>query len=217
MATGRDLVNMLMTQQGKRYVFGAEVSPSNPSPRAFDCSEIIEWGLARLGVRFPDGSLAQINACQSISVAQGLRTPGALLWKPGHIATSRGDNTTIEAKGRDFGVGVFSAVGRFTRAGLIIQLHYGADGKMFASPPPVDLVAIARGIEAAKRQTLRPGARGDAVRFLQVGINNISGRGLTVDGVFGGATTDAVKDLQRLLRLKVDGVVGPQTWRVIYP
>ena len=65
--------------------------------------------------------------------------------------------------------------------------------------------------------TLRSGARGDAVKWLQFGINKISGRGLVVDGVFGPATDRAVRDLQRWFGLTVDGIVGPKTWGIIYP
>lgn len=221
MATGQDLVNKMMTQVGKRYIFGFEVNLNDRNPRAFDCSEIIEWALYQLGVRFPDGSSAQIAATNKISVAQGLKTPGALLYKPGHIAVSRGDNTTIEAKGRNYGVGVFSAVNRFTRAGLVPQLAYGAPSGVVTSgvsaPAPVNLAAIAAGVAAAKRSVLRLGSRGNDVIWLQVGINNLSGRGLQTDGVFGESTLAAVLDLQRWFGLPQDGVVGARTWGVVYP
>lgn len=184
-------------------------------------SEIIEWALYQLGVRFPDGSSAQIAATNRISIAQALKTPGALLYKPGHIAVSRGDNTTIEAKGRNYGVGVFSAVNRFTRAGLVPQLAYGAPSGVVTSgvsaPAPVNLAAIAAGVAAAKRSVLRLGSRGNDVIWLQVGINNLSGRGLQTDGVFGESTLAAVLDLQRWFGLPQDGVVGARTWGVVYP
>ena len=64
---------------------------------------------------------------------------------------------------------------------------------------------------------LRQGDNNPCVKFLQTGINRVSGRGLTVDGDFGPATHRAVVDLQRFLGLTVDGIVGPQTWRVLYP
>lgn len=110
-------------QQGKSYVFGAEASPNDPNPRAFDCSELIEWAAARAGVRVPDGSINQINAARPMSVEEAMRTPGALLFRsgnPNHIAISLGDGRTIEARGRRYGVGIFDANGRgWTRAGVI--------------------------------------------------------------------------------------------------
>lgn len=110
-------------QQGKAYVFGAEARASDNDPRAFDCSELIEWAAARAGVTVPDGSINQINAATPMSVDEALRTPGALLFrkgKPNHIAISLGDGRTIEARGRRYGVGIFDAAGRgWTRAGVI--------------------------------------------------------------------------------------------------
>ncbi len=141
--TGQALVNQAMKQVGKRYIFGYETKLSDPSPPAFDCSELVEHSLYQIGVKFVDGSWNQIAKCTKISVAQGLRTPGALLYKPGHIVISRGDNTTIEAKGRNYGVGVFSALNRFNQAGLVPALIYGNP-----TSPPVDLLAIAKAIAA---------------------------------------------------------------------
>lgn len=110
-------------QEGKPYIFGAEASPNNDNPRAFDCSELVEWAARRAGVTVPDGSINQINAATPMSVEQALRTPGALLFRagsPNHIAISLGDGRTIEARGRRYGVGIFSAEGRgWTRAGTI--------------------------------------------------------------------------------------------------
>lgn len=119
-ATTREFLWNALGQQGKAYVYGAEASPSNDNPRAFDCSELVEWAARRAGVSFPDGSGAQIDAARPMSVAEALRTPGALLYKPGHIAISLGDGRTIEARGRRYGVGIFDANGRgWTRAGTI--------------------------------------------------------------------------------------------------
>jgi peptidoglycan hydrolase-like protein with peptidoglycan-binding domain len=81
----------------------------------------------------------------------------------------------------------------------------------------VDLAAIKRAVDWAKTQTLRLGSRGDAVRILQRGLNTIAGRGLTEDGVFGLATLAAVRDLQAWFHLPVDGVVGSQTWKLVFP
>lgn len=58
---------------------------------------------------------------------------------------------------------------------------------------------------------LKLGSRGEAVKRLQRRLNDF-GLGLIVDGIFGPATEAAVKQYQRDNRLKVDGIVGPETW-----
>lgn len=114
-------VALALQQAGKRYVFGAEASPSDPNPRSFDCSELIEWAAARAGItpRVPDGSSAQINHCRSVPLDQAIRTKGALLWTPGHIAISLGNGKTIEAMNSQAGIRQGNAAGRFKRGGLI--------------------------------------------------------------------------------------------------
>lgn len=146
-ATGADLVAVMMTQAGDRYTFGAEAAPSDSDPAAFDCSELIEWAAARLDVdpRMPDGSWYQARHCQRhgtlTAVAVALRTPGALLFRfsstpfeggrPGtaHVAVSRGDGSTIEARSTRHGVGSFPATGRgWTHAALVPGLDYTEAG-----------------------------------------------------------------------------------------
>lgn len=82
--------------------------------------------------------------------------------------------------------------------------------------PPVDLAAIAAGIAEARKHTLRQGDRNDHVKWAQAGINNISGRGLTVDGHFGPATDKAVRDLQKFLGMPVTGVVDGAVWSILF-
>lgn len=119
-------VALALAQAGKRYVFGAEASPSDPNPRAFDCSELVEWCAARVGIspRVPDGSAAQAawvrskGTGQSISAA--INTKGALLFMPGHVAISLGNGKTIEAMNPSNGVRQGNANGRrWTSAGKI--------------------------------------------------------------------------------------------------
>ena len=54
--------------------------------------------------------------------------------------------------------------------------------------------------------TLKKGSRGEDVKVLQQALNLIS------DGIFGDLTDEAVKEFQRLNGLKVDGIVGNNTW-----
>ena len=122
--TAGAFVRVCLAQAGDSYIYGAEAAASNPNPNAFDCSELIEWALARVGVTFVDGSSAQIARCRPISVEQAIRTRGALLWHPGHIAVSLGNGRTIEAANSRVGVVSYSAAGRFQRGGLVPGLAY---------------------------------------------------------------------------------------------
>ena len=55
------------------------------------------------------------------------------------------------------------------------------------------------------------GSTGSAVSKLQT-ILNQHGYGLAVDGIFGKKTQAAVRDYQKRYNLKLDGIVGPETW-----
>ena len=59
------------------------------------------------------------------------------------------------------------------------------------------------------------GSTGQPVRAVQVLLNDKFGYSLAVDGTFGLATNDAVRDFQDDHDLAVDGIVGPQTWRML--
>ena len=122
--TAGAFVKVALGQAGDSYIYGAEANPRDADPDAFDCSELVEWAAARVGVRFVDGSSNQLARVRRISVEQGIRTRGALLFHPGHVAISLGDGRTIEAANRNYGVRVLSARGRFTAAGLIPGLNY---------------------------------------------------------------------------------------------
>jgi cell wall-associated NlpC family hydrolase len=131
-----DFVSTALAQNGDQYIWGAHTSPTDPNPGAFDCSELTKWAAARVGVTIPDGAVAQYLQIKEhgtlMSVDEALRTPGALLFRynheptgPGdipsdsHVAISLGDGRTIEARGRNYGVGIFDAKDRFNYAGVI--------------------------------------------------------------------------------------------------
>jgi cell wall-associated NlpC family hydrolase len=130
-------LSVALAQQGKPYVYGATAQVADPNPKAFDCSELTKWAAAQAGVTIPDGATAQYLSLRdqgaTMSVAQALRTPGALLFHfshepknlgdipaDGHVAISVGDGIhTIEAKGSKYGTGIFEAGNQFEYAGVI--------------------------------------------------------------------------------------------------
>ena len=67
---------------------------------------------------------------------------------------------------------------------------------------------------------LRQGSTGSNVATLQRLLNNARGTYaqlplLSVDGVFGANTNNAVRLFQRAVGLTVDGIVGPATWNAL--
>ncbi len=64
---------------------------------------------------------------------------------------------------------------------------------------------------------LRYGSRGEDVRLVQQALNQINGNtALSVDGIFGSATENAVRRFQSANGLAVDGVVGNATWTALF-
>ncbi len=75
-------------------------------------------------------------------------------------------------------------------------------------------------VERIFSETLRQGSRGNDVRVIQYFLNflaffNDSLKPITADGIFGPATADAVRTFQREYGLTVDGIVGRATWNAI--
>ena len=67
-------------------------------------------------------------------------------------------------------------------------------------------------IEAVVRSTVKKGSTGTDVMILQQMLNSIGYDCGEVDGKFGKKTQNAVKNFQRVHTLKVDGIVGKNTW-----
>lgn len=215
MTKAEDIVRHALAQKGDRYVFGAEVSPLDPDPERFDCSELVEWACARAGLspRMPDGAFNQWKHCRdhklNVGVGRALATRGALLFVGDgtgvgreaitHVAFSLGNGTTIEARGSKWGVGTWAGQGRFQWGCLIPGVSYG-----HGSPHAV--------VDAPSGSPpLQVGSTGDRVTALQRALNRAFAAGLVVDGDFGPRTKAAVVAMQRATRIEVDGIYGPQS------
>jgi nucleoid-associated protein YgaU len=64
--------------------------------------------------------------------------------------------------------------------------------------------------------TLKKGSKGEAVKGLQNALTVRSPHGVAIDGVFGPATENAVKEFQQGASLEDDGIVGAKTWGELY-
>ncbi|MFC7534608.1 peptidoglycan-binding protein [Actinoplanes sp. GCM10030250] len=225
MTRAADFVGLLLRQRGDRYLFGVESKISNPDPSAFDCSELVEWGCGRFKVRprMPDGSWLQAQHCRRndtlIKVSRAIDIQGALLFRfaggnpfgknrpdAAHVAVSLGNGSTIEARGRKFGVNCFNAVGRnWTHAALIPGLDYEKAPKKIAGTP-----------NAWRRHITQPPVMtGDDVRTWQLKMKDRGWR-IRTDGVYDKDSEQVCVQFQREKKLEIDGVIGPQTWHATW-
>jgi cell wall-associated NlpC family hydrolase len=207
-----EFVRLCLAQKGDRYVYGAEANWRDPNPRVFDCSELVEWAVRRAGGYIPDGSTWQEAYCRQhgtmTSVERAFGVQGALLFrhrgKDQHIAVSLGNGSTIEARGRAYGVNSFSARGRvWTAAALVPGMTYRRvpdpvgprwPGRYMTQPPPL------RGADVQRWQR-RMRARGWQI---------------PVDGTYERRSAEVCRMFQREKGLLVDGIVGPDTWHAAW-
>jgi hypothetical protein len=150
-----------MDQVGDQYVFGAEVSETDPNPSVWDCAEFTQWSAYQVGAEIPGSSFEQYLDLKAkglvIPVEQGMNTPGALLFHfsaeptPGggrpsqaHVALSLGDGTTVEAQSSNVGVIVDdNAAGRFEYAALLPNVDYSGASMAAAVAMPAAATALA--------------------------------------------------------------------------
>lgn len=95
---------------GKPYVFGSEVNLKDPDPvhiKSIDCSELVEWLFAQIGIVVPDGSYNQFKVSHPVK-ADDLRIGDlGFKWIPEthsvhHVGVWIGE-TVLEAKGINYG------------------------------------------------------------------------------------------------------------------
>lgn len=126
MSTAQEFLDQAQRAAGLPYFWGGKHSGPGLPARGFDCSGLVTWACEQVGITAPHGDMNQRPWSIPVTVSRAIETPGALLFFEGHVAISRGDNTTIEARGASWGVGNFSALGRGWKwGGLIPGLTYG--------------------------------------------------------------------------------------------
>lgn len=218
-----DFTALCLKQAGEQYVYGAEVNLNDPDPPGpWDCSELVQWATFRLGgsVAMPDGSAAQLAYCKShqceIPVQEAIGLQGALLfgqtkdWH--HVAVSLGNGSTIEARGKAYGVNRFPANNRgWTNGGIVPGLTYAAPvpapipGGQPSNTPPWP----------GRYITQPPAMKGNDVRQWQAQMRN-RGWNIATDGVYGPKSEEVCRQFQKQKNIQVDGVVGPTTWKAAW-
>lgn len=131
-------------------------------------------------------------------------------------------NVSIDGR---FGPELFKAVLNFQRSfGLIEDGIVGREtwNRIYALYETLsDKIVPDESIPEYPGMTLQQGSSGENVRRIQTALNNISTQYpsiplLVEDGIFGTATTTAVRAFQRQFGLTVDGIVGVLTWNKLF-
>lgn len=210
------LCNML-AQKGDRYVFGSETPLTAPGDDEWDCSELTEWAAGGLLL---DGAYNQWKQTQragtTLSVASAMRTRGALLFVGDgtgvgraaitHVAASLGDGTTIEARGRLWGVGCWAAAGRFQFAGKVPGLNYAV--KPYVAPPK----PLAPRFPGKVLTLKSPYMTGFGIATAQRRLRDLKLYLGAIDDIFGPRMDKAVRAFQTRKKITVDGDIGRVTW-----
>jgi hypothetical protein len=144
-----DMVRVALTQLGDPYAQISQRDFDDPNPDNFDCSALVQWSAARVGVtNLPRVAAEQGKFCRDgggkISLEEGKTTIGALLWNPGHVGLSLGDGYVVEATGRGKPLTRSNQMGtRFAEAFKIPGINYavpaaggGAGGSVGTTPLP---------------------------------------------------------------------------------
>jgi Putative peptidoglycan binding domain len=110
-------------------------------------------------------------------------------------------------------------------AGVVLAFIF-TGGEKKRSTPPATLPTTTRHTTTTKKPTtsqtpaaptvtLKPGDKGGQVKRLQRFLRLFGYSTGTVDGIYGPATTEAVKRFQQATNLTADGIAGPATLRAI--
>ena len=130
------MIDKALAQVGDQYIFGVEVSVTDPDPSAWDSAELTRWAAFQAGSVIPGSSFEQYLDLKSkgllVPVDEGKTTPGALLFHfsaepvPGggrpdeaSVALSLGGGRVVEAQSEEVGVVTGDAGYRFEYAALL--------------------------------------------------------------------------------------------------
>lgn len=101
-ARGQEL---LRAQVGDPYIFGTEVKLDDPNPKAFDCSELVEWFFAQFNIKVPDGSYNQYPLTTPVVIPTAFDLGFCLKDNvPYHVAICYDDKFMVHAKNSKSGV-----------------------------------------------------------------------------------------------------------------
>lgn len=158
----------------------------------------------------PDTSAnGMINICdETWTIDKMPDEPGLVVWMSGHIGVYVGNGDVIEARGYKYGVVKTKLKGRgWKKAGRLPETMMAYADKHDAPEA-----------KPAETPLLKRGAIGEAVERMQTILMSWNPKALPewgADGEFGSETLKWVKKFQQSFGLKVDGIVGNNTWAAL--
>jgi peptidoglycan hydrolase-like protein with peptidoglycan-binding domain len=225
-----EIIDVGSSRIGQKYILGANVPLNNPNWNGpWDCAEFASWCVFQaFGFIFGANTQTNLEKAEPFSGfwadeaiksgrvipwEQALKIEGAVLirkpapGKIGHVAFCLGDGRrTLEARGKDFGVGIFDgAANRAWSFGFLLpNVDYDiAIDDLPAAPPTVK--AFPEGYLWWKKPPFKSAIVFSVQRALKAkGIDPGP-----IDGEFGANTHKAVATFQLQKGVEVDGVIGP--------
>lgn len=234
--TGKELAKFAKSKLGTPYVYGAKGrdgkftqirlnSLARSYPSVFtssylnkikkkglvgkvccDCSGLIDWythkGLGSYQLYSTAYARIPISNWKKFAV-------GTVVWKQGHVGVYIGNGKVVEEKGIDYGCIESDITDTSWKYGLTfsyIDYDIGDSDKIESSE------ITYKGKNPYKNnkptRTLKKGCKGDDIKWLQWELNQ-AGFNLTIDGIFGTNTLNAVKKFKKSAKISpVSGAVG---------
>ncbi|PZR54387.1 glycoside hydrolase [Xylanimonas oleitrophica] len=90
-ARGQQVVATALEHVGTPYVWGGS------TPAGFDCSGLVSYAYAKVGVDLPHQSTAIRDSARTTVVSREEALPGDIIWSPGHVSVYMGDGMQVEA------------------------------------------------------------------------------------------------------------------------
>lgn len=202
----------------------ASVTPPSPQPGATNTTQPCNLATFVADVTIPDNTEIVVN--KPFTKTWRLKNVGTCAWTSGYqlvfdggdvmsgpAAQTLTNGTVAPGQTVDVSVNLIAPASPGTYrgnwklrdpGGVIFSLTTG-------NPFWVQIKAVKAGGSLPDWPTLKKGSTGAEVYALQYLLNDL-GYALTVDGILGNKTRQAVEDFQQDKGLKVDGIVGAKTW-----
>jgi len=173
-----------------------------------DCSGLISWYTGKvLG-----SSQLYSQAYARIPISQWQKfAVGTVVWKSGHVGVYLGNGKVAEAKGINYGTVISNINSQAWKYGLTfswinydIKTPIASDKITYKGTNPYPMPTC----------TIRKGSRGDGAKWVQWELVE-AGYNITIDGVFGAKSVEALKKFQSSSKIKVDGLCGVTTRKAL--